>query len=159
MEGAAVDASSGGAADDERDADAGAVAGLRGEVRDHVEGAGDEIGELHLGDRAQAHHRRSDGRSDNRGLGDGRVDDAILAELAEQAVGYLEGAAVNADVLAQQEDAVVALHLLQDALADRLHIGRQRLGRGLCGGGNADIGLAQMSLRRIAVSSSVGTPA
>ena len=114
VEGAAVHAAAGRAADDERDADAGAVARLRGEVRDHVEGAGDEVDELHLRDRAQAHHRRPDRRADDRGLGDRRVDDALLAELAEQAVGHLEGAAVDADVLAQEEDALVALHLLEE---------------------------------------------
>ena len=108
VERAAVHAAAGGAADDERHADARAVARLGGEVRDHVEGAGDEVDELHLGDRPHAHHRRADGRADDRRLGDRRVDDALLAELGDEAVGHLEGAAVDADVLAEQEDARVA---------------------------------------------------
>ena len=46
---------------------------------------------------------------DDGGLGDRRVDDALLAELRDEPVGDLEGAAVDADVLAEQEDALVAL--------------------------------------------------
>ncbi len=48
-----------------------------------------------------------------------------------QAVGHLEGAAVDADVLAEEEDPVVAGHLLADSLADGVHVGRLALrGRG-----------------------------
>ena len=41
----------------------------------------------------------------------------------EQALGDLERAAVRADVLAEAEDVRVALHLLEERLADRLEIG------------------------------------
>ena len=41
----------------------------------------------------------------------------------DQAVGDLERAAVRADVLADAEDVRVALHLLEQRLADRLEIG------------------------------------
>ena len=40
-----------------------------------------------------------------------------------QALGDLERAAVGADVLAEQEHALVARHLLEERLADRLEIG------------------------------------
>ena len=105
----AVHAAAGRAADDERHADAGAVARLGGEVRDHVEGARDEVDELHLGHGPHPHHRGPDRGADDGGLGDRRVDDALLAELGDEAVGHLEGAAVDADVLAEQEDALVPL--------------------------------------------------
>ncbi len=125
-------AAAGRAAHDERHADAGAVARLRGEVGDHVEGAGDEVGELHLGDRTHPHHRRADRGADDRRLGQRGVHDPLLAEPREQPVRHLEGAAVDADVLAEHEHALVALHLLEDALADRLDVrrvdGRERRG-------------------------------
>src|SRR5207249_7539281 len=54
-----------------------------------------------------------------------RVDDAHLAEALQHPLGDLEGAAVDADVLAEDEDALVALHLLPDPLPDRLNVGRQ----------------------------------
>ena len=57
------------------------------------------------------------------GLADRRVDDPLGAEPVEQPVGHLEGAAVRADVLAEAEDARVALHLLEQALADGLEVG------------------------------------
>src|SRR5262249_50775191 len=67
--------------------------------------------------------RRADGRADDGRLRDRRVDDPALAELLDQAVGHLERAAVDADVLAQQEHALVACHLLAEALADRVDVG------------------------------------
>ena len=82
-----------------------------------------------------------------------------LCEKGRIAHGRLEGAAVDPDVLAQQEDAVVALHLLEDALADRLDVCR----RGPCGGlrglGDADVGFAQVSLRRMEDSASTAPAA
>ena len=46
----------------------------------------------------------------------------------DEAVGDLEGAAVDADVFAEQEDALVPLHLLAQALADRVDVGGLALG-------------------------------
>src|SRR5690606_24786123 len=56
-------------------------------------------------------------------LADRRVDDALRSEVVEEAVRHLERAAVHADVLADHEDALVALHLLPERLADRLQHG------------------------------------
>jgi hypothetical protein len=42
--------------------------------------------------------------------------------LLVEAVGDLEGAAVQADVLAEDEDALVALHLLLHALTEGLEV-------------------------------------
>ena len=41
-----------------------------------------------------------------------RIDDPVLAELAEQAVRREEHAALQADVLAEQDHRLVAAHLL-----------------------------------------------
>ena len=76
---------------------------LAGDVDDLVEAAGDEVGELHLADRAHADDRGADRAADDRLLGDRRVDDALGTELVEQAGGHLERAAHRADVLAEQE--------------------------------------------------------
>src|SRR5439155_17446482 len=52
-----------------------------------------------------------------------RVDHAPGAELLLEAEGHLERAAVDADVLADHEHALVLAHLLAEAVADRLEIG------------------------------------
>ena len=74
-------------------------------------------------DRAQAHHRGAGRAADDRGLRERRVDHAPGAELLLEARRHLERAAVDADVLADQEDALVVLHLLPEAVADRLEVG------------------------------------
>src|SRR6202012_2317423 len=53
-------------------------------------------------------------------LGDRRGAEAALAELVEQPVGHLEGAAEDADVLAHDEDRLVAAHLLGHRVAQCL---------------------------------------
>ena len=53
------------------------------------------------------------------GFGDRRVDDALLAELLDEAGEHLEGGARLGDVLAEDDDARVAAHLLGQRLADR----------------------------------------
>src|SRR6185503_6579712 len=63
------------------------------------------------------HVRRTGCRAHDRGFGNRRVDDARLAELLREAISHLEGAAVGADVFAEDEDALVALHLLPHPLA------------------------------------------
>ena len=67
--------------------------------------------------------RRTRRRADDADLGDRRVDDALLAELVDQSVGDLERSAVRADVFADAEDVLVALHLLEQRLANRLEVG------------------------------------
>ena len=44
-------------------------------------------------------------------------------KLGQEPLGHLEGAAVHADVLAEEEDALVALHLFPQGLADGLEVG------------------------------------
>ena len=52
-----------------------------------------------------------------------RVDHAPRPELLLEAERDLEGAAVDADVLADHEHALVAPHLLAEAVGDRLQVG------------------------------------
>ena len=63
-------------------------------------------------------HRRADRHADDRLLGDRRVHHALGAEALDEALRDLEGAAVDADVLAEHEDALVALHLFPERLRD-----------------------------------------
>ena len=49
-------------------------------------------------------------------LGDRRVHHPLGAEALDQVAGHLEGAAIDADVLAHQEDAFVGLHGVRQAL-------------------------------------------
>ena len=78
--GRAVDVAARGAADHERHLLPPAVVVGRGEVDDLVEGAGDEVDELHLDDRQHAHHGRADGRAHHGRLADRRVDDPLRPE-------------------------------------------------------------------------------
>ncbi len=98
-----------------------------GDVVGHlVEGASDEIDELHLhyGPQAEVAHAR--GRADDGRLADRRIDHALPAEAFEQPCRDLERAAVDADILAQQDDRRVAVHLFEQGLANRFEIGDQR---------------------------------
>ena len=100
MERAAVNAAARGRANHDGHGRVPAVAALGGEVDDLVEAAGDEIGELHLRHRAQAHQAGADGRAHDGRFGDGRIHHAALAEMLEEAGGHFERAAVDADVFA-----------------------------------------------------------
>ena len=126
VERAAGEAAAGGAADDERQRGAGAVVLLGGHRHEVVPRARDEVGELHLGDGPQAHQRGAGAGADDGGLGQRRVEHAPRPELGLEALGDLEGAAVDADVLADHEHALVAAHLLAEAVRDRLQIGLDR---------------------------------
>ncbi len=67
----------------------------------------------------QADDRCADGGADDPRLRQRRVHDAIGAELLDEAIGHLEGAAVDADVLAHQQDALVVAHLRAQPVGDR----------------------------------------
>jgi hypothetical protein len=75
----------------------------------------DEPVELDLDDRLVAAQRHADGGADDAGLGQRRVDHAVLAEVLLQPVGDAEDAAERADVLAHQDDLRVVLHRLAQA--------------------------------------------
>jgi hypothetical protein len=66
---------------------------------------------------------RAGRRTHDRGFGNWRVDHPLLAELLDEPFGHLEGATVVADVLAKNEDALVALHLFPHPLAQGFQVG------------------------------------
>ena len=70
-------------------------------------GQRDEVGELELDDRPLAHPGGADRGADEALLGDRRVHHALLAELLDETLRDAERAAEVADVLAEQEDALV----------------------------------------------------
>ena len=123
MERAAADAAARRHADHQRQLDPAAPVGLRGDGDDHVEGAGDEVGELQLDHRPLAHPRGADGRSDEALLGDRGVDHSCGAELVLQAGRDAERATEVADVLAQEEDAIVVAQRVGQSRADGVEIG------------------------------------
>src|SRR5205823_3089110 len=96
---------------------------LRGDGDELVPRARDEVRELHLGDWAQAHDRGAGAAADDGGLGERRVDDAPGAKLLLEAERDLEGAAVDADVFADQEDPLVTSHLGAQPVGNCLQIG------------------------------------
>ena len=87
---------------------------------DLVERRVDEAVELDLDDRPVATHRQPDRRAEDSALGQGGVDDAVLAEVLLQGVGDPEHAAQLADVLTEQDDLVVLLHVEGPRQGDRL---------------------------------------
>src|SRR5437764_6092058 len=111
-------------ADDHRHRSSGAPTLLRGDRDELVPGARDEVGELHLRDRAEPHDRSAGAAADDGGLGERCIDDAPRPELLLEAERDLEGAAVDADVLADEEHALVAPHLRAETVRDRLEIGQ-----------------------------------
>lgn len=74
---------------------------------DRVERAADEVRELQLDDRPLALPRGAERCADEALLGDRGVDDALGTELLPQPLRDAERAAEVADVLAEQEDALV----------------------------------------------------
>src|SRR6266508_2285110 len=119
MERPAANVTAAGAAHHHRRRQPGPVARGGDVIREHVVRARNEVDELHLGDRPQSHVRGARGGSHDRRLGDRCVDHARLAEALAEAVRDLERPAICTNVLAQDEDALVALHLFPDALAQR----------------------------------------
>ena len=78
-----------------------------GVVHDLVERKQAEVDRHDLDDRPHPAHRGADPRADERRLAQGRVADPVGPELLEEPVGDRKGAAVAADVLTHEEDALV----------------------------------------------------
>jgi hypothetical protein len=81
---------------------------------------GREIAEHDVDNRPHPGHRRADAKSTEARFGDRRVDDAVFAELVDQAGEYLEGGARFGDIFAHQDDARIAPHFLSDRFLDRV---------------------------------------
>ena len=103
---------------------AGPVVVLGQHVDDRVERAGDEVGELVLDHRPQPDQRGTGGQAGEPGLGDGGVHHPQRPELVQETLGHLEGAAVLADVLADEEDVGITIHLVIQRQTHRLQIRR-----------------------------------
>ena len=99
------------------------LAHLAGLVEDRIGGHPGEIHEHELGHRMFAHHRQAHRRPDETALADGRFAHALLAKAGHQALGHLEHATVDADVLAHEQHIRVAFHLLGQRFAQGLGIG------------------------------------
>src|SRR5206468_161083 len=113
-----------------------AVAHLGGMLHDPVDGERDEIVELDLWGRDQSRDRRAHRALDQEVLRNWAVDDPHRPEFLVQASRRLEHPAVGRDVFADEEDALVTLHLLHEAFGDGLdvahglHVGADRSGGG-----------------------------
>ena len=79
-----------------------------------------EVGELHLGHGRMPFTAAPMASARDKRLGQRGVDHAVGAELLEEAVSHAEHTAARAHVLAEDEHALVALHLLAQAVADCL---------------------------------------
>lgn len=82
---------------------------------DLVEGAGNKVRELHLHDRAQAHHGCADRRADNSRFCKRRIKHPPLTVFLEKAFGDLEGPSVHTDIFTHQEHPFITGHLLVKA--------------------------------------------
>ncbi len=82
-----------------------------------------EIHKLDLGHWPHAGRRCADGRPGNNRFGDGRVADALRAELFNQAVADAERAAIDTDVLAEHEDTLIPFHRQSQRFAHGQRIG------------------------------------
>src|SRR6266852_9888401 len=98
----------------------GAISRARGLADDLIEGGVDEVRELDLRDRYETVEGRADRNADDARLGKRHIEDACLAELCVQPVRGAEDTAFAPDVLAHDEHALVALHLLGDGRAHSL---------------------------------------
>lgn len=101
---------------------------FRGIVHELVEAARHEIGELHLSHGAQAVNGGANGVADDGRFGKGRFPDALFAKFVDQTFGDAKGAAIDADVLAEQKHVLVARHFLAQPLSDRFNVSDGRHG-------------------------------
>ena len=92
-------------------------------VHDLVEGKQAEVHRHDLDDGSHPAEGGADAGTDEAGLRQGRVPDALGPELLEQAQAHCVAAAVAPDVLTHEEDAFVALEGLRQRPAQRLAVG------------------------------------
>jgi hypothetical protein len=95
---------------------------LRSVVHYLIEGASYEVYELKFNDGAKADCGRSAGRAHKSRFTDGRINDAIRAELFEKALSDFKSAAECPYVFAEDEHALVALHLASERSAYSLKV-------------------------------------
>ncbi len=115
MEGPGADPAAGGQADHHRAGGLPAVVELGQHVDHLVEAAGNEVAELHLDHRPVAEERGAGGDAQGAAFGDRGVAHPVRP-LRPQALGDPEGAFERPDVLAHQDHAAIAPHLLAERL-------------------------------------------
>ena len=147
MERPAPHPAAGRAADRDRDRLARPPVRLRGDGDDLVERARDEVGELQLDDWTLALPGCADRGTDEPLFRDRRVDHARLAELVEEAGRHPERTAEGADVLAEEEDAIILAHRVLQRRPDRLEV-RDRAGRRIARRGAGSFQVADRRHRR-----------
>eukprot|EP00053_Salpingoeca_punica_P008562 m.76658 g.76658 ORF g.76658 m.76658 type:complete len:418 (+) comp14651_c0_seq1:227-1480(+) len=104
----------------------GHVVGLGGRVDHVVDGLHGEVEGHELADRAEAGHGCADGHASETHLRDGRVDHSVATKRLQQAAADLICAVVLADLLAHEDDLLIAPHLV-------LHGQRQGIANGHLG--------------------------
>ena len=102
------------------------VADRGGGIENLIEREQAEIDRHQLDDRPHAGHRGANAGAGEARFRQRRIADALGAELGEQSLAHRVAAAVAADVLAHQEDLVVAAQGIADRLAHGLAIGQSR---------------------------------
>jgi len=112
--GGELDPAAVGSPDHQRNLDlaAGEIADLRGVLDDLIDRQEREVHGHHLDDGPHAHHGHADGRSRESTLADRGVDHPFGAVLLEEVDGDEVSAAVDADVLTDEDDALVAVQLV-----------------------------------------------
>ena len=96
---------------------------LGGVVDDLIERQQAEVDGHDFDHRPESEHRRADGRADEALFGDGRVHDAVGAELLQQTGGNLVRALEPADLFAEQDDQRIAAHFFGERVVQGLAIG------------------------------------
>ncbi len=81
-----------------------------------------KIRKLELEDRAHACQCRADGNASTAEFRDRSVHHPVLSETVHEVPGYLKGTAIDADVLAHKEHAIIGLHGNCHGFLDRLRI-------------------------------------
>ena len=79
--------------------------------------------------RPAAGKRRADRDARRAQFGDRRIHHAVFAEAMHEIAGHLKGAAIDADILAHEEDPLIGFHGLRQRLLDGLRIGQFADGR------------------------------
>src|SRR5438552_15313595 len=69
-------------------------------------------------------HGGADGQAGKSQFGDRRIDDAPGAEFFQKPLADLKGALIIGDIFADQEDLLVAPHLLPQSFVERFPIGK-----------------------------------
>src|SRR5581483_12462879 len=88
--------------------------------------ARNESHKLKLGHRTHPSERASKRCTDDRGLGNRRVNHSRRSEAIDEAFRHFERTAVDANVFADAEDAGVTVHLFPTSLPDRLKVSQLR---------------------------------